>query len=63
MDGPYGEEGHIVQAFHPLPEIDGNFPLLGCWLIASKAVGLCIREDATLVTSAQARFVPHVIQD
>lgn len=62
-DGPYGGEGHIVQAFHPLPDIGGNFPLMGCWLIASQPVGLGIREDRTLVTGKEARFVPHVILD
>ncbi len=62
-DGPYGGEDHIVQAFHPLPGIDGNYPLVGCWLIASRAVGLCIREDRTLVTGKDARFIPHVMLD
>ena len=62
-DGPYGGEAHIVQAFHPLPEFVGNYPLVGCWLVASKAVGMCIREDRTLVTGKDARFIPHVIQD
>jgi glutathionylspermidine synthase len=62
-DGPYGEEAHIVQGFHPLPEYDGKFPLVGCWLVASEAVGLCIREDSTLVTSKEARVVPHIILD
>jgi len=60
-DGPYGGEDHIVQGFQPLPEFGGNYPLVGCWLVASKAVGLCIREDRTLVTSKDARFIPHVI--
>ena len=62
-DGPYGGEYHIVQAFHPLPEFAGNYPLVGCWLVASKAVGMCIREDRTLVTGKDARFIPHVILD
>ncbi len=62
-DGPYGDEAHIVQAFHPLPEFDGNYPLVGCWLAASKAVGLGIREDRGLVTGQDARFIPHVILD
>ncbi|MGY9005189.1 MAG: glutathionylspermidine synthase family protein [Alphaproteobacteria bacterium] len=60
-DGPYSEEDHIVQGFHPLPECEGNYPLVGCWLVASKAVGLCIREDQTLVTGKDSRFIPHVI--
>lgn len=60
-DGPYGAEGHVVQAYRPLPEIDGNYPLLGCWIVASQAVGLGIREDRTLVTGPDCRFVPHVV--
>ena len=62
-DGPYGGANHIVQAFHPLPELAGNYPLVGCWLVASRAVGMCIREDRTLVTGGDARFIPHVILD
>jgi glutathionylspermidine synthase len=62
-DGPYGNDAHILQGFQPLPEFDGGYPLLGCWMVASKAVGLCIREDKTLVTSKDARVVPHVILD
>lgn len=62
-DGPYGDDAHILQGFHPLPEFDGRYPLLGCWMVASKAAGLCIREGSTLVTAKDARFVPHVILD
>jgi len=61
--GPYGEEGYILQAFHPLPEFSGRYPLVGCWLIASKAVGMGIREDGGLITGAKANFVPHLILD
>ena len=62
-DGPYGSEGHILQAYHPLPGYTGNYPLIGCWLIASRAVGMGIREDKTLVTGPNAHFIPHVILD
>jgi glutathionylspermidine synthase len=62
-DGPYSDDAHIIQGFYPLPEHNGNYPLIGCWLVASKAVGLCIREDKTLVTSKDSLFVPHVITD
>lgn len=61
--GPYGDEGHILQAFHPLPEFAGRFPLIGCWLIASTAVGIGIREDTGLITSSEACFVPHIVLD
>ena len=62
-DGPYGREGYIVQDFHPLPKFDGNFALVGCWMVASRAAGICLREDKNWVTTEDARFVPHVIQD
>ena len=62
-DGPYGSEGHILQAYHPLPDYTGKYPLIGCWLIASRAVGMGIREDKTLVTGPNAHFIPHVILD
>ena len=53
----------IAQAFHPLPEFDGNYPMAGCWVVASRAAGMCIREDKILVTGDDARFIPHVILD
>ena len=62
-EGPYGDGDHILQAYHPLPEFSGNYPLVGCWLVASQAVGMCIREDQNLVTSRDANFIPHVILD
>ena len=60
-DGPYSENKHIIQGFEPLPEHKGFYPLIGCWLIASKAVGLGVREDNKLVTGKESRFVPHII--
>jgi glutathionylspermidine synthase len=59
--GQYGAEGHVLQALAPLAEADGNHAMLGCWVVASEAAGMCIREDRTPVTSDDARFVPHVI--
>ena len=60
-DGPYSDAPCILQGFQPLPSFGDRYPLLGCWVVASKAVGLCIREDETLVTGKEANFVPHVI--
>ena len=62
-DGPYGEEGHVVQAFHPLPEFNGKFPMIGCWMVAGRAAGVSVREGQTLITGEDANFVPHVILD
>ncbi len=60
-DGPYGGEGFVVQAFHPLPDFDGRYPLIGCWMVAGGAAGLGIREGRDLVTTENANFIPHVI--
>ena len=62
-DGPYGAEGYIVQEFHSLPDFDGFFPVLGCWVVAGQPAGLGIREGRYLITTEEADFVPHVILD
>lgn len=59
--GHYGDEGSIVQSFHPLPDFDGRRPVCGCWVVASQPVGLGVRDDSSLITSDGARFVPHII--
>jgi glutathionylspermidine synthase len=63
VEGPYGAEGFILQQFHRLPEFDGNFTVVGSWLIASRPSGIGIREDDTLVTRDSSRFLPHIILD
>lgn len=62
-DGPYGDGAAILQAYHPLPEFDGNFPLIGSWVVGDEPVGMGMREDATLITQNTSRFIPHVILD
>ena len=59
--GPYGDGPAIVQAYHPLPSFDGNYPLVGSWIVADRASGIGMREDATLITQDTSRFVPHAI--
>ena len=61
VDGPYGEEGAIVQALHPLPRIAGNYTVLGSWVVGGKPAGLGIREDSTPITRDTSRFLPHAI--
>ena len=62
-EGPYGDEGYIVQEFHSLPNFDGYFPVLGCWVVAGQPAGLGIRESRQLITTEDGDFVPHVILD
>lgn len=60
-DGPYGDEGFIYQAYHPLPLFDDNFTLIGSWLVNDKAAGISIREDQSPITQDMSRFLPHII--
>lgn len=59
--GPYGEGPTIDQAFHPLPEFGGRYPLIGSWVIGDSAAGIGIREDHSLITQNTSRFVPHAM--
>ncbi len=61
QSGDYGVEGYIRQALHPLPEFDGQRPVIGSWLVGDEPAGMGIREDTSAITSNRSRFVPHVI--
>ena len=57
--GDYGEEGFIYQQTAPLPSFDGNYPVIGSWVIAGESAGIGIREADTPITTNTSRFVPH----
>jgi glutathionylspermidine synthase len=59
--GTYGAEGYVRQALAAMPQFDGNYPVLGSWIIGEEACGLGIREDKTQITRNSSRFVPHII--
>ncbi len=62
-DGPYGAEGFVLQdAALNLFQADGHYAVLGSWLVASQACGLCLREDVSPITRNTSRFVPHYIE-
>ena len=60
-DGPYGEEGYIIQAWHPLPRFGDNHTLIGSWLVNDQPAGISIREDSGPITQDLSRFLPHII--
>jgi glutathionylspermidine synthase len=60
-DGPYGGEGYIRQALAPLPQFDGNYAVVGSWLVQSAPCGLSMREDVNPITKNTSRYLPHVI--
>ena len=57
--GDYADTGFVYQASVELAQFDGNFPVLGLWIVADEAAGLGIREDASPITTNLSRFVPH----
>lgn len=60
-DGPYGEEGFVYQAYHPLPVFEQNHTLIGSWLVNDKAAGISVREDSSPITQDLSRYLPHII--
>jgi len=59
--GPYTDCAHIWQKYNPLPNIGGNFPIIGSWIVGDRACGMGIREDSSIITQDTSRFVPHII--
>jgi glutathionylspermidine synthase len=60
-EGEYGAEGFIFQELCKLPDFDGNFPVIGSWVIGQQSAGMGIRESNTLITDNVSRFIPHLI--
>jgi glutathionylspermidine synthase len=61
LDQGYGEEGQIRQGLHLLTPFEGNYPVVGAWMVGDEPAGVGIREDRSRVTKNLSRFVPHVI--
>lgn len=57
--GPYGAEGYVYQQLATLPNFDGNYPVIGSWVVGSESGGICLREDNQLITTNLSHFVPH----
>ena len=60
--GDPAPERMIYQQAVAMPEFDGFYPVLGVWVIASRACGLGIREDRSPITRNTSRFVPHLFE-
>lgn len=58
----YGTEGFVHQGLATLPCFDGNYPIIGSWIIGGEAAGMGIRESDTLITGNTSRFVPHYFE-
>lgn len=63
VDGAYGAEGYVVQAYTPLARFGDDHTVIGAWIIGDRAAGIGLREDTSPVTRDLSRFVPHAIVD
>lgn len=61
--GCYGKEGYICQAYTTIPRFNGNYPVIGSWVINNQPAGIGIREDKSPITHNDSRFIPHIIID
>lgn len=59
--GEYGAEGFVYQQLFTLPDFDGNYPVIGSWVIGQEPAGIGIREANNFITDNKSRFVPHMI--
>ena len=57
--GDYGAEGFIWQAYQELPRFEGNYTVIGSWIVGEEPAGIGIREDVSPITRNSSRFVPH----
>jgi len=59
-DGRFEDGPWVYQAVAPVLSTDGNWAVLGSWLVDGKPCGLGIRESRTRVIRNLDRFVPHL---
>jgi glutathionylspermidine synthase len=59
--GSYGSEGYIYQEMFEVPNFEGNYPIIGSWVIGQESAGIGIRESNTKITDNNSRFIPHII--
>ena len=58
--GDYGEEGFVYQELASIFHGEGQYAVLGSWVIDGESGGMGIRESDGPVTRNESRFVPHL---
>jgi glutathionylspermidine synthase len=61
LGGTYGDDDFIYQARANLAQADGNWAVLGSWVVNREACGMGVRESDSPITGNTARFVPHIL--
>jgi glutathionylspermidine synthase len=62
-EGPYGAEGFVFQAVAPRLDFEGQYPIVGSWVVGGEAAGMGLREDTAMISTNESRFVPHFFRD
>jgi glutathionylspermidine synthase len=60
--GDYGDEGFVYQALAPVPVMDGNYVVIGSWVVDGVSCGMGVRESDGPITDNLSRFVPHLFR-
>ena len=60
VGGAYGDNQYVYQEKAQLMEADGNYAVIGSWLIDGESAGIGIRESTHVITDNMGRFVPHM---
>jgi glutathionylspermidine synthase len=61
-DRSYDRHPKIIQAYEPLPTLNGMHPVIGAWIVGDACVGMGLREDASRITQNLSRFKPHFVR-
>ena len=59
--GPYPDDLFVYQRRAQLMQADGNYAVIGSWVVNREACGIGVRESVSPITNNLARFVPHVM--
>jgi glutathionylspermidine synthase len=59
--GRYGDQRMIYQEYCEVPRLDGQYPVIGSWLIDGAPAGIGVRESVKPITVNESPFVPHLI--
>lgn len=52
----------IFQRKANLGQIDGNYSVLGSWIVGGSSCGLIVRESINQIIQGQSRVIPHIIR-
>jgi glutathionylspermidine synthase len=53
--------GEALRQAAPCDGREGNYAVLGSWIVQGKPCGLSVREDLEPITKNASRFLPHAI--